>query len=128
MADFTCNLQQTAYANAMSIAATRTFTGESQITLSPVIPDGTTNQLVLIAIDVSLLKFLAIKSDKAITIKTNSSGSPDDTLSILAGVPYIWGDGGYDTCLLTTDVASMYITNATADDANVQIIALVDLP
>jgi len=125
---FTCSLQQTAYANAMSITGSQSFTGENQITLAPVIPDGATNQLILVAIDVSLLKFLAIKSDKNITIKTNSSGSPADTLNILANVPYIWGDGGYETCKLTTDVASMYITNATADDANVQIIALVDLP
>lgn len=128
MADFTCSLQMTAYSNAMSVAATRTFTGESQIALSPIIPDGTTNQLILIAIDVSLLKFLVIKSDKNITIKTNSSGSPDDTLVIYANNPYVWADGDYNGCLVTTDVASMYITNATADDANVQIIALVDLP
>lgn len=127
MANFTCTLQIDGYANAMSISAGQSFTGENQITLSPVIPDATTNQEILVAIDISLLKLIVIKSDQNITIKTNSSGSPDDTLAIVANVPYVWSETDYNALLLTVDVAKFFITNATASDANVQILALVDL-
>jgi hypothetical protein len=124
---FTCKLQVNGYGNAINISASRTFTGESQTTLAPTIPASTTNQQILLAIDISLLKLLVIKSDQNISIKTNSSSTPDNTLNIVANVPYTWGDGDYNAKLLTADVESIFVTNATTSPANVEILALVDL-
>lgn len=123
---FTSQLRTDAYANAMSVSSVRSFTGDNQLAISQVIPGSTTNLEILAAIDVSKLKMLVMQSDVATVIKTNSSGSPDDTITLAAGVPYTWGDGDYNALLLGTDVASIFVTVAGVVDANLQILALID--
>lgn len=125
---FTCQLRTDSYSNAMSVSSARTFTGDNQLSISQAIAAGTTNQEILAAIDVSQLKMLVIQSDVNVTIKTNSSGAPADTLNIVGGIPYVWGDGDYNALLLTTDVSKLFVTVPGSAPANLQVLALVDLP
>jgi hypothetical protein len=69
------------------------------------------------AADVSTIVSLAISSTTAATIKTNSSGSPDDTLTLVANKPIIWNTDMLATlgvaCPLTVDITTgLFITNA----------------
>jgi len=112
-------------ANSMSIAATRAFSGDTQVALDTQIAAATTNQLFTIAIDVSQVKMLVMLADVAMTIKTNSSGSPANTVNLLAGVPYEYGEGGYTTLVLTTDVTAIYVTSTLA--GRLRILAILDL-
>lgn len=125
---FQVSTRESAQSNAISIEATRVMSGDSQLNIVQVVAASTTNQEILAAIDISLAKLVAIKSTQPITIRTNNSGSPDNTLTLAANVPMIWRDGDYNNLFLTADVAKFFITNATAVDATVQILALVDLP
>jgi hypothetical protein len=125
---FQVNTRESAQSNAISIEATRVLEGDSQLNIIQVVPAATTNQEILAAIDISLAKLVAIRSTQNITIKTNNSGTPDDTLVLTANIPMIWRDGDYNALFLTDDVAKFFITNATASPATVQILALVDLP
>jgi len=59
------------------------------------------------------LKALVIKSAVACTIKTNSSGSPDQTITMIAGEPFVWRHGGHYANPITADVTKVYITAAT---------------
>lgn len=112
-------------ANSMSIAATRSFSGDTQVALDTQIAAATTNQLFTIAIDVSQVKMLVMLAEVAMTIKTNSSGSPANTVNLLAGVPYEYGEGGYTTLVLTTDVTAIYVTSTLA--GRLRILATLDL-
>jgi hypothetical protein len=87
-----------------------------------------TNKLVAFAVDVSQLKSLWIKSSAAMTIKTNSSSAPDNTLTLAADVPVKWQEGDAHACPLTVDVTALYITTGAigADGADLEINALVD--
>ena len=125
---FTCQLRTDSYANAMSVASSRSFTGDNQVAISQSIAAGTVDQEILLALDVSLLKMIVIQSDVNLTIKTNSSGSPANTLNIVANTPYIWGEGDYNALLLTTDVSKIFVSVPGAAAANLQLLALVDLP
>lgn len=88
---------------------------------------GATDKVVNLPIDVSALKSLMILSDKAVTIKTNSAGAPDDTIDVAAGVPVLWWNGAVGSNPLTVDVVTLHIANAGADNAVVQIRALQDV-
>lgn len=124
---FQCQLRTDLYANAMSVSAVRTAEGDNQLAISQVIPAATTNLLILAAIDVSQVKMIVMQADVACTIKTNSSGSPANTINLVAGVPYIWAVGDYNSLLLTTDVSALYVTVAGAAECNLQILALIDV-
>jgi hypothetical protein len=111
--------------NGLAIAGgQRQFSGDSQLLINDTIAIGATNLLILAAIDISQVQALAFYSSVDLTVKTNSSGSPTNTINLLAGKPYIWESGGYETCKITADVSSLYVTNASGVAAIFQVIAL----
>jgi hypothetical protein len=108
----------------ISIAATVTKTADANNVIDDSIAGNTTNRQILFAIDVSELQAIVIFSDSNITVKTNSSSSPTDTISILAGIPYIWVKDEYETCKITADVTALFVTNANASAASFKMITL----
>jgi len=70
------------------------------------------------------LKMLVIKCAVACTIKTNSSSEPDQTITIVAGEPFLWVFGGHFANPITADVSKVYITAAAA--GLFQMVALHD--
>jgi hypothetical protein len=119
-------------ANSTDLVQQRvTKTAQSEIiigdTESPLtVPGSTTDMQVDVAIDVSQLKSLYIKSDTALQIETNSGSAADDTIALVANEPLLWWDGCGWSCPLTADVTGMFLTKAGAGDANVQMRFLVD--
>ena len=72
------------------------------------------------------LKALAIKTDQAITIKTNSSGSPTDTITLVGPQCLVWTlqTDTLSKCPFSADVTQIFVTNATGLIANLQIYAI----
>jgi len=90
------------------------------------IADGTSDEEVAIEIDVSAVKALYINSTQDMTLETNDTGSPDDTLNLLANVPCVWHENSYYALLLTVDVTALYLTNSSGSDATLNVWALYD--
>ena len=82
--------------------------------------------------DVSTIVSLAISwepdtGSSSLTMKTNNSGAPDDTLTILADNPLIWNTTIEDTigtaCPLTVDVTTgLFLTNSVAGDLSIYVL------
>lgn len=77
-------------------------------------------------VNVARMKSLFILSDQDITINTNSSSVPADTLTPKANKPLIWYDGSGLANPLGTDVSRLFISNAGASAAAVSIRELED--
>lgn len=90
----------------------------------------TNNKEVAFVLDVSQCKALAFFSDKAVTIETNDGADADNVFVLPANTPWIWVTG--DPAMKDTtgtaveDITALFITNAGADAAEVQIGCLVD--
>jgi hypothetical protein len=97
------------------VAKAITVTGGNKVSINEAIATGT-NTAMAIAIDVSQVKAFFLCSDVDMTVKTNSSGSPDNTITLRAGQPYQWykpaSGSPYDSFKLTTDVTILYLTCA----------------
>ena len=78
------------------------------------------------ACDVSTIVSLAIMSTTAMTIETNSSSAADDSISLVANKPLIWNTQILATlgtaCPFTTDITSLFITNAAAADLTMYVL------
>ncbi len=122
MADFTHTIGSTYRTDAGTIASvTATYTGEGEIDLNATVALSTTNKefdIQFIKTDVISMIFFA---DKAVTIKTNSSGSPSDTISLAANMPLIWNTDSPVAIPLAGNVTKVFVTNATATNAAVKI-------
>lgn len=108
------------------ISKSNTITGGAKQSIEESVPDSSTDLAIAFTLDVSQLKSLYIVSDQDITLETNSGSSPADTISLVAGVPYVWHADSYHTCLLGTDVTGLFATNSSGTDATLQIEALYD--
>lgn len=95
--------------------------------VSEPIPSSSTDLLVGFALDVSECSMFYIKSDQNCTVKTNSSSVPDDTLTLLAGIPYAWHEDMPDAFQLGTDVTALYVTDDSGgNNATLEIRSLSD--
>lgn len=103
------------------------FSGSSVTELSETVANGQTDDDIVIAIDVSAVKAFYMVSSAAVTVETNATdASGGDTLTLVAGQPYVWHTGSYDSFLLTNDVTVMYITNASGSSADIEIRVIQD--
>lgn len=110
----THNITQSWSRSGEAVSVTVVATGSGEVNVDETIPASQTNMLITLAVDVSALKSLYISSDETLTIKTNSSGSPTDTLTITGGKPLVWYTGCGFSCPLTGDVTVIYVTNSAA--------------
>lgn len=105
----------------------QTFTGTIPIAIDgEPIADSTTDQEITIGIDVSAIQVIVITADQDLTIETNSATVPDDTINLLANIPYEWAVGSYFTNLLTTDITSIFVTNSSGSATNLYLRGIVD--
>ena len=108
----------------------KTLTNGSIAKVSEEIADGTTDKLVIVAIDLDNLVSLFVASNRDITIELNnpggSSAAPDDTWELKANQPIDWAEDDVMECPLAVDVAQIYVTNNSGAAANLEIRALMD--
>jgi hypothetical protein len=118
---------ETVTTSSGTIGAPVSVTGTGRASISQEsITTGTSNQQLLIAFPVTGLSSIVIYSTYAITLKINSSGSPDQTLSIQAGEALIWRTGGYYTCPIDQAVTTMYVSNSSGSTTTLDIEAIDD--
>lgn len=87
---------------------------------------GATNLQAGLLVDVSALKAILLLADQSLTVKTNDGSSPDQTLSLAAGVPFFWQANCGITNPLTDDISALYITNASGVATTLYIRVLQD--
>lgn len=109
-------------------AVSRSFSGDGEVRYNGSIAAASTNVEIDIALDISAVKSIVIYATKGVTIKTNSTSVPDDTIVLADGQAIIWGDDeATDRLVLTADVTKIYVTNAGAAASALRIEALVDV-
>lgn len=109
-----------------SISRTVAVSNDSELNADIALTASEANKLVAMAIDVSQMKGLFIDSDVDVTIETNNSGTPVDTISVTANEPVIWFATSPLTNPLGTDVTAIYLTNGDATAGTCKIRVLVD--
>ncbi len=106
-------LRQYTDTSSVRISKTDTISGGTEKNLDKSITAGT-DTLVAFTLDRSILLSLCLYCDVAVTIKTNSSGSPTDTITLVAGQAHVWvlATDTLANCPITANITALYITNA----------------
>jgi hypothetical protein len=86
-------------------------TGTTQVVVNTQLPAASTNVSVACAFTVANVQGIILLANQNCTIKTNSSGSPANTINLIAGIPLIWlKSAGYFSNPFTVDVTSWFVT------------------
>jgi hypothetical protein len=103
------------------VAAISQYTGTEEVGYDGTVPATTDLQEVDIAWIHANVHSLMIYSSAALTIKTNSSSSPTQTIVLTAGQALVWGTDHAEACPVTADVTKLFLSNDTAGIATVKI-------
>ena len=122
----THKITQTLNYSGLGYTTTKTKTGGQENNLSESIPDSSTDLEVAWAVDISELKALLIVADGALTVKTNSSSTPDDTFTLVVNTPIVWEDANSSGNPLSADVTSIFVTNSSGGAVTLTTKALTD--
>ena len=107
--------------------AAQLLTGSEELNLDFTLSANTTNQQISLAFTKTLLQSIFIYSaTQNITLKTNSSSAPQETLTITAGIPAVWSVNDGFVNPFAGNVTTAYVTNATATDTAVSIRCLTN--
>jgi hypothetical protein len=107
-------------------SSVQTASGSSLLQITETIANAGTNIAVACSIDEDALAGFFLSSNYDVTVKTNSSGSPQETIALKAGVPVVWTSGSVGSKPISDDVTALYITNASGSSATVTLIAITD--
>lgn len=103
------------------------FSGDTEINQDLAVGAGLTNvefDVTIISDNVQSIYFL---SDQDVTVKTNSTSVPDDTLNLKANIAIAYGTGTNETNPIgTATVTKFYVTNAGPTDATLKIRCVVN--
>jgi len=123
---FTHKVLQELTVSGRSVSSENTYSGDGQASIEVAVPDESSDMLVDLALDVSQIASIIILADQVLTLETNDGDTPDDTISLVANVPYVWNSDSYDDCPLTVDVTALYVTNASGSAATLKIECVYD--
>src|ERR1051326_2775332 len=106
---------------------TQTFTADSEVNYKGAIPANTTNGEIDLAITVANVRSMMLYSDQDVTIKTNSSTTPQETISLKAKIMLQWDTTHTETIPYAGNVTKFYVTTGSiATAANLVVTHLVD--
>ncbi len=93
-------------------------TGDSELGIEDNVAASTTNKHYALAVTKTQILMMCIFASKALTIKTNSSTTPQETITLTAGQQIVADITGGDTCPFSADVTGFYVTNADSSNAS----------
>ena len=103
--------------NGSVTVPTVSVTGDAELVYDDSIAAATTNKEIVLAVDVSEAKCIVIVTDglttgKTMTLKTNSSGTPVDTLTLVPGaLGVVWFTGSTAPNPFSADVTKFFVSS-----------------
>jgi hypothetical protein len=97
-----------------------------KIVLNESIPGESTDLAVALAFAYAKLQAILLVSDQALTLEFNNSTTGVPTITMAAGVPFLWFVGSNLDNPFTENVTVLYVTNAGSAAALLEGILIVD--
>ena len=126
-------LTRTSNDGVAAVTGSETVTAGASPGISELIPAPSTNLQVAFAFTNAKLKSICIYSAVDMTVYTNdaSTGSPQETIHLLAGIPFLWSStqsyiGASNPSPFAGNVTSIYVTLGGLTDSTLNIRAIVD--
>src|SRR5690242_1094873 len=111
-----------------NVTSSESVSNDTQINFDGSIAGGSTNAQLNLAFTKANMKSLCLWCDRALTIKTNSTGSPQDTISLTANQAIVWSHAhdGDSACPFSDDVTTIYVTLAAGAAATFKLRSILD--
>lgn len=120
------DLSDTVSAGGVTITQGESIEAGAANVIDESIPNGSTDLQVNLQCDISKAYVIAFICDQAVTLKTNSSSTPDDTIALAAGVMWKWVSTQGAANPLSADITALFVTNASGSPGQLKAIVGLD--
>lgn len=107
---------------AVRINTSASVTPSASTNLEETIADAASDLLVALTIESTSLTSFIMTADQDLTVKTNSSGAPQETFALKANKPVVWLTGMANTPI-AGDVTALYVSNSSGSSATLKVLA-----
>lgn len=101
-------------------STTNTYSVDAEVNLDDTVTAGATNKEFDITITQSKIQTFCLMSTQDVTLKTNSTGSPQETIALKANVQVVWTVDHQEAKPVSGDITKFYFTNAGSADARIK--------
>lgn len=124
---FTAKITESIDIAGLQTSLTQSYTNSAQVAIDEAVLDSTTDHPILVTLDVSALSAIYVVADQIVDFQwENATTGTPEWLARPANQPYVWHSNSLLVNLLTVDIVTLYVTNASGSTANVKIRALYD--
>ena len=101
-------------------STTDTYTADAEYALDDQVAASTTNKEFDLSLTKANIKSMVLYSDQAVTILTNSTGAPSDTIQLAAKLQLVWNTDSHFSIPFSANVTKFFVTNAGGVAANIK--------
>lgn len=119
---FTHTLGVTYKTDAGTITSTTdTYTADAELDIDDTVAASTTNKEFDLSVTIANVKSMVLYADQAVTVKTNSATSPQDTISLAAKKQLFWNIDSHDSIPFAGNLTKLFVTNSGGVAANFKV-------
>ncbi len=113
----------TTISGGISASAAKTYTGDERAVQSFIVASAATDEQRTLNIDVTEMQMIYIVSDQDILMEWNDNVGTQGSIALIANVAFVevLAANQYHVALMDVDVADLYFTNSSGEDANISI-------
>lgn len=127
MAQFTHKVAQSyVTAEGTITSVTSSYVGDAEVGLDDTVAATTTNKEFDLAVTKANILSMVLTCDKAVTVKTNSSSTPQETITLAAGQAIVWASDHTESAPFSSNITKFFVTNAGSAAARFRFFALVN--
>jgi len=123
---FSHTINKSVISGGATVSSSNVYSAAERVSIDESIPDSSTDLQINAAIDVDQIASIYILASVDMTLEVNDGTTPDDTISLVGGVPYCWDSDSYFANLLTTDVTALFLTNASGSNGTFKLECVYD--
>jgi hypothetical protein len=99
---------------------TDTYLSDSEVNLDEIVVPGATNQEYDVLITVANIKDMVLMSTQPLTVKTNSSSAPQETITLAANKQLVWTVDHPEAKFFAGNITKFFVTNTSALNATLK--------
>lgn len=101
-------------------STTDTYLVDSEVNLDEVVAAGQTNKEYDISITQANIKTMVLMSTQPVTLKTNSTSAPQETIVLVANKQLVWTLDHIEAKFFAGNITKFYVTNGGSVDATLK--------
>lgn len=107
-------------------STTEVFQGDGEADYDGIVPALAVNMEIDVTVPHAAIRSMVLFAATAMTVKTNSSSAPTDTIPLAEGTQIVWNTNHSEACPFTADVTKLFISNPGSVAGAFKFRALLD--